>query len=447
MKSRVTLLAVLAALSLIATACSGGGADDDAADTADATDTTDTADAGDASEGVASSEGGGEVPDAPDFGVSGDTIRIGWMGDATGPTAAAQGANLAGAEAAVAWVNENGGVLGRDLELDVQDDQYSPDTMQTTFATLTGDNPVLAIVQCGNCTSMMPNFESAGIPLISPPQTVNTQLAVPNVFNDLAHYADEADAAIAYMADELGSIEDATVAVVHLEVPSGSEWNAFIQQGLEREGGTYVGALTVNVSAPDYASLVTQLGQLISNDGVNFVAFHGAPEQGLGLISEMVAQGITDIPLVGIHGLAGDTIFTEGPPEAAELLAGAHSFLSSLSDCEMCTTIQEFVAGTEWEDASSELNFSDGWHEILIAVQAAERAAEADGELSWETMVTALSAEPFDVGGLTCPVDWTEGNQSQCVAIFKWDEDHMEPVQPFEAYDEFLASEYEIAGS
>ncbi|WP_370324170.1 ABC transporter substrate-binding protein [Euzebya sp.] len=450
-------------LAVVATACGGGDdageeetaaeepaedtATDDAAaeeEPADDAEATDEADGGD--EGTEAAAGGGEVADAPDFGVTSDTIRIGWMGDVTGPTAAAQGFNLAGSEAAVAYLNENGGVLGREIELVVEDDQYNPETMATNFASITGDNPVLAVVQCGNCVSLLPDFGSTGIPLISPPQTVDAQLEIPTVYNNLAHYGDEADVSVEYIANQIGSIEDAVVAVVHLEVPSGAEWNAYIQQTVEDAGGTYAGALTLNVSAPDYAGVVTQLGQLVESEGVNFVAFHGAPEGGLGMISEMVTQGLDDLPMVGIHGLAGATIYTEGPPEAAELLAAAHSFLSPLDDCEECEVIREFVAGTEWEEAAVELNFSDGWHEIMIAAEAAERAAADAGELSWDTMNAALTSAPFDTGGLTCEVDWTGGNQSLCGAVFTWNGEFMEPVQPFEEYADVIDGEYGLAG-
>lgn len=450
-------------LAIVAAGCSGsddGGASDE--DTSEAADAGDTGDSGeDATEedagddgaeddggdtGGDGGDGGGDVPDAPDFGVDGDTIRIGWLGDVTGPTAAAQGFNLEGAEAAVAYLNENGGVLGRQLELAVQDDQYNPETMATNFAAITADEPVLAITQCGNCVSLLPSFESTGVPLVSPPQTVDAQLEVPNVYNNLAHYGDEADAAVAYIADKVGSIEDANVAVVHLEVPSGSEWNAYIERTLEEQGGNYLGAMTINIGAPDYTGVVTQLSQMRANDGLNYVAFHGAPETGLGMISEMVTQGLTDVPMVGIHGLVGATIFQEGPPEAADLLAGAHSFLSPMDDCEMCATIRDFVAGTEWESAAVETNFADGWHEILIIAEAAERAAADAGELSWDTMNAALTSAPFDVGGLTCEVDWTSGNQSLCAAIFEWNGDFMQPVQPFEDYADVIDGEYDIAG-
>lgn len=429
---RRTVMVLLTVLAVVATGCGGGGGDDSAAEDAG----TEPAPAG----------AGATVPDSPDSGVSSDTIRIGWMGDVTGPTAAAQGFNLAGSQAAVAWINEGGGVLGRELELDVRDDQYSPESMASNYTVLTKDDPVLALVQMGNGVSLMPDVEADGIPLISPPQTIDVQLEIPNVYNDLAHYGDEADVAVAYMGDELGSVEDAVVAVVQLEVPSGDEWNSYIQQTVEDQGGTYAGRLTINASAPDFNGLVVQLEQMIRDDGVNFVAFHGAPEHGLGLITAMVSRGITDVPIVGIHGLAGATIFTEGPPEAEELLAAAHSFLSSQGDCEMCATIREFVKGTEWEEEAVELNFSDGWHEVLIAAEAAKRAAEASGELTWETMNQGLTSGEFDTGGLTCNPDWSQSNHSPCAAVFRWNGEYMAPVQPFEASADVIDGEYRVGG-
>lgn len=460
------LIALVAVMALLAAACSGaedpavdtaaddGAADDAVADdaatdddaaeevTADEAAEEDTADAGDAASGA-------EVAANPDNGVTDDTIRIGWMGDVTGPTAAAQSFNLRGAEAAIAWVNENGGVLGRQLELDVRDDQYNAETATTSFSALTQDSPVLSIIQMGGShisTALISNITADGIPVISPPQTIDSQLDVPNIYNNIAHYGDQADIAVAYIGEELGSVEDAVVAVAQLEVPSGDEWNLYIQDTVEAQGGTYVGRVTINAGAPDYPGAVTQMQQMIENDGVNFIAFHGAPETGLGFVSEMLAAGIDDVPLIGIHGLGGGTVFTEGPPEAAELIGAAHSFLSPLSDCEACEIAREFVQGTEWEEAATELNFGDGWQDILIVQEAIQRAAEESGELSWETMNAALTSAPFDVGGITCDPDWTESNHSPCAAVFQWAGDHPEPIKPFEEYADVIDGEYGLAG-
>lgn len=463
MKSRLTMFALLTALALLTAACSSGTSDDDAAespeeDTAAAEPTEDVDEEGTEDEvasedeppsGDATGASTAEVGDSPDFGVTSDTIRIAWMGDVTGPTAAAQSFNLRGAEAAVAWVNSNGGVLGRELEMDVQDDQFSAETATTNYAAVTQDDPVLAIVQMGGShisTALASNVSADGIPVVSLPQTIDAQLDVPNMYNNIAHYGDEADVAVAYMADELDSIEDAVVAVAQLEVPSGDEWNLYIEQTVQEQGGTYAGRVTFNAASPDYAGAVTQIQQMIDQEGVNFIAFHGSPENGLGFVGELTTQGITDVPIVGIHGLAGATVYTEGPAEAADLLAAAHSFLSPMSDCEMCKTALDFVQGTEWEGDANELNFGDGWQDILIVQQAIERVAEESGELTWETMNAALTSAPFDVGGITCNPDWTESNHTPCAAVFKWDEDHPEPIADFESYADVIDGEYGLAG-
>lgn len=456
------LLALVAVLAMLAAACGGDDSDDgggteaeateadegaatDEAEEPEATDEGDDAADDEGTEAAGGDEGGAdvEVPDNPDQGVESDVIRIGWMGDVTGPTAAAQGFNLRGAEAAVAWVNENGGVLGRELELDVRDDQYSAEPATTNYQSLVNDAGVLAILNIGGAhisSALAPSIEADGVPIIGPPQSIDAQLEVPNFYNNLAHYGDEADAAVQYIGDTLGSVEDAVVAVVQLEIPSGDEWDLYIQDTLERLGGSYAGRVTMTAAATDFAGVVTQLGQLINSEGVNFIAFHGAPEHGLGIVSEMTTQGL-DVPLVGIHGLAGASIYQEGPPEAAEMLAGAHSFVSPKSDCEMCATIQEFVAGTEWED-DVELNFSDGWSDILITVQAIERAAQESGELTWESMNAALTGGPFDIGGLSCDPDWSESTHVACAAVFRWNGEYMEPVGSFEDYADVIDGVY-----
>lgn len=451
------LFALIAVLALFAGACSS---DDDGGDTASddtASDDTaavvedeptdDVAALDTEAEPAEEEEPSGEdatVADNPDFGVESDKILIGWMGDATGPTASAQAFNLRGSEAAVAWYNENGGVLGRQLELVAKDDQFSAETATTNYAALTQDEKVIAIMQMGGSqvsTALMPAVEADGIPVISQGQTIDAQLAVDNVYSNMAHYGDEADAAISYVGDELGGVENAVMAVVQLELPSGDEWNIYVEDTLNNQGGSYVGRVLLNPGSPDYAGAVTQINEMIQNEGVNYLAIHGAPSHGLGFVTEMVSQGI-DVPIVGIHGMAGGSIYQEGPAEAADLIRGVHSFLPATSDCETCQVIRDFVPGTEWENDIVELNFADGWQDIMITVMAMERAAADDGELSWDTMNTALHAGPFDTGGLTCTVDWTESQHSPCAAPFEWVGDRLEVVGGFDAYADTLDGEY-----
>ncbi|GIU93352.1 MAG: branched-chain amino acid ABC transporter substrate-binding protein [Acidimicrobiia bacterium] len=428
----VTLLAVLIA------ACGGGGAATTTTTTTTPEPTAATSAPTDTTAPAAA------VPDNPDNGVTAETIKVGWMGDATGPTASAQSFNLRGLEAFVAYQNEQGGVLGRRLELIAKDDQFSAETAATNFTSLVQDDKVLAIIQMGGShisSALMPEVEQVGIPVIGPPQTIDVQLENPWVFNNIAHYGDQADAAVLRIADRLGSLDEAKVVVIQLELPSGDEWNAYIKDTLAKQGGTYVDRILINPGSPDFPGAVTRLKELVDSQGVNFVAFHGAPAHGLGVVTEMKTQGLR-VPIIGIHGIAGLQIYLEGPADMLDLVEGIHSFLPGNVSSPGTDLIREFVAGTEWEEGAKQINFSHGWLDGMILVQAIERAAES-GELSRASLQAALQG-PFETMGISCPIDWSDSNHSPCAAPFAWnpDEQGLEPVKPFEEWASAIDGEY-----
>ncbi len=456
---RVRVLAALGMVLLLAAACDSGTTTDatDEAPQADATPAAESPEAvetGDAAGEMATettaasrtepaTEGAvASVPDSPEEGVTADEVLIGWMGDATGPTASAQAFNLEGSRAAVAYYNAQGGVLGRDLVLVDRDDQFSAETAVTNYQGLLNDDQVLALVQVGGAhisEALMPNIEADQIPLIGPPQTIDVQLGNPYVFNNIAHYSDQADVAVEFMLQQVGSPEDLRVAVVQLELPSGDEWNGYVQGRLEDRGATYVDRVLMATAGTDFAGIAVQVQQLAQNQGVNYLALAGAPAHGLGVFTEMQGIGL-DVPIVGIHGIAGTTIYEQGPPEAAESVNGIHSFLPSTSECDLCATIREYAEGTDFEAATREINFSHGWLDIFIAIQAIERAAES-GELSRASLHEALQGE-FDTGGLSCPIDWSESNHSPCAAPFQWQGDRIDVVGSFEEWAAVLEGEY-----
>jgi branched-chain amino acid transport system substrate-binding protein len=108
-------IALLVALGLLASACGGGGVEGDgAADTG-----SPTADAGDDADG-GETEGDATATD-------GDPIKIGMATTLSGSIALFGEANRNAAQLAVDQLNEAGGVLGRQVELIVRDDQAQPE--------------------------------------------------------------------------------------------------------------------------------------------------------------------------------------------------------------------------------------------------------------------------------------------------------------------------------
>jgi len=389
------------------------------------------------------------IPDNPNEGVTADTIEIGWMGDVTGPTASAQTLNLAGTEAYFAKVNAEGGVLGRELVLHVRDDEYGAEAGVSNFSALIDDDRVLALMNVGGAhiqEAIDPDLQQRGIPLISPPQTVDSGLENPYIFNDLAHYGDQADVAVARMIERVGDGEDLRVAVVHLTVPSGEEWNAYISRNIEEVGGEYLGAQTFAPDVTDLSPIMASLSQLIDQEGLNAVAFHGAPAHALRFVNAMGDAGLDDLYVAGIQGMAGLSVFEEGDPDILPNVEGMHSFATLAADAEGAQEIREWVEGEgdEWADDARHINFTHGWVAGMTLHQAIERAAEQHGELTRETLFDGLQG-PIDVRGLTCAKDYSDTNHAPCAAPFSGISGEMEAAGSFEDWAEHITERYGLA--
>jgi branched-chain amino acid transport system substrate-binding protein len=438
---RTRAVAAAAVLALLGAACGDGDADTD-------TDTDAPADPADDADGDADGDAAaGEVADNPDEGVTSDAIRIGWMGDVTGPTASAQTLNLRGLEAYADMINAEGGILGRDLEVVVRDDEYSAETGVANFQALVNDDRVIAINNVGGAhiiEAVQGDAERIGIPMVSLAQTQVTGFDNEWLFHNLASYADMADVAVARMIDEVGSADELRAAVVQLEVPSGDEWNAYIERGLEDAGATYLGRQTISPGQSDAGALITNLQQLVDQEGLNYVALHGAPADGLLVVNSLAAAGL-EIPIVGITGIASLNVFQEGDRSQLDLTEGIHSFVTYADDTEGGEEIRAFIdgEGSAYADDAAHINFTHGWLGGMIFHQALERAAET-GEVSRASLQEALQG-PFDVKGLTCDLDWSEQNHTPCAAPFtSTDGEAMELVGSFEEWAEHIDEDYEL---
>lgn len=153
--TRASWRVVLALVALVAVACGGGdGAEGPgAAATPDATD-------------AETSPGTGADSQQP----TGDPIRIGFFAPLTGPAAADGESARRAAELAVTIQNEEGGVLGRPLELVSYDDNFSPDEAANVTRRLIEQDDVVAIVSGSysfTTRAAAPIADRAGVPFVS----------------------------------------------------------------------------------------------------------------------------------------------------------------------------------------------------------------------------------------------------------------------------------------
>ena len=388
------------------------------------------------------------MPDSPDDGVTSDVIKIGWMGDLTGPTASAQAFNSHGTQAYFECVNEDGGILGRQIEYIPEDDQYSAERAAVNYAKLIQDDNVLVLTDMGGSaisTGLSAKIEADGIAVLGMGQTIDAQLDNPYFFNFIAHYGDQADGAWVQILSDVGAPENAIVAGISLEVPSGVEFAAYVEQTVTENGGTYVGTEYVGPTATEATAQVARLQKWIEEDGVNYLTLHGSPGAALVVLNSLADAGIT-IPTVGIHGIAANSLWEEGPAEQVATTTGMHSFLTANNDIEAAAEMTRCAELAGYAGEELIINFANGFAVGMVVEQAILAAAAETGEVTRQSFADVLKTQVWDTGGITCPLDWRTSQHSPCVAPFTYDEatGGMVTLNPFEFYAELLDQVYGI---
>ena len=390
------------------------------------------------------------MPDNPENGVTSSSIKVGWMGDLTGPTAASQRSNSHGSEAYFECANSDGGILGRSFEYLPEDDKFDAAKAAINFTKLTEGENVLALLGMGGShisTQFQPDVEFLNLPVIGPLQTIDIQLEGDQFFNNLAHYGDQGDLAASQIAADVGGLGNAVVMGISLEVPSGTEFAAYVEQSIQRGGGTYVDTLYMSPGAIDATAQIVELQSGIDKWGVNYITFHGTADGALVVMQGMADVGITDVPIIGIPSIAVNSIWTEGPDSVSDQTFAMHSFLTANNDIEASAEMERCASLAGYDGEHLNLNFAHGFLNAYIFHQAVVRAAEQSGELTRETLTIALKGS-YDTMGITCPIDWTTWpHHSPCGVALSLDSASggMVPANPFSFYVDSFDSEYGIA--
>lgn len=310
--------AFLTVLVLVLAACSSGGTASPSAGESMGT------------ESAAPSTGGGsaaETCDADQFGcvevASGDPIVLGTALVITGPDASLGLDSQYGAQVAVNLRNNDGGVLGHDVELNNQDDGCSSDG-GTSAANLLRSIPEIVAVIGTSCSSAgVPAAQilsEAGILLVSPSNTAPslTDPATHEPFYARTAHNDKVQgAAMAeYACDVLGV---STAATVHDGSPYAEQLQqVFVDNFAEKCGGTTTDQEAVTPDQRDFASLLQSIAT--SNDGAAPEFFYYPIFTAAGALITQQAKttaGMQDTQLAGADGLFNPD-FLAAAGEAAE---------------------------------------------------------------------------------------------------------------------------------
>ena len=261
-RSRWSLLvALLLALALVAAACGdddGGGGGDDSADDgggADGDTGDDSADDGGGADGDTGDDSDDSADDGGDTAApEGDPIKVGHINIDSGPVAFPEA--TAGAEAAEGWINDNGGIGGRPLEVVYCSVDGTPETSQTCAARMVEESVVAVTLGLDfNDSVLLPVFADAQIPILGGVPAGQDILVSPSAFFFQAGLPAAYPGIPLWISENLPDVEK--VAILYGDDPTGTFLATVNMAPYFEQLGMEVELFPESAAAVDYTPVVT----------------------------------------------------------------------------------------------------------------------------------------------------------------------------------------------
>lgn len=414
------LTALLLVFTLIAAACSAS--DDDSETATDAEETTEATDeaaddtAEDTEDTTESEEDGEEMADgepaevATDFGVTDDAIKLGISGDLSGPFAALVTAITEATTVYFEQVNAEGGIAGRQVELEIIDSGYDVNRHLDNYAELSeeSDAGVVMITQ----STGSPHTSAIAGDLIA-----DDMIAIPlswysgwatdfgaNVFEMNTNYCLEAMNAVEYVGTELVEAEAPSVAIVSLPGEYGQDGAAGAKIAAEQLGFEVVYDGEGAIAGEDLTPIV----QAIMDAEPDLVFLTTTPAQTSALLGETRSRGLEAL-------WTGSSPSFSAPVHLAGDLAQEfsdyyfHSAYAAAWDSNDSPGMQDLVGSLV--EAAGDLpmatadNLVAGWVAGIFAQTVLEKAAE-NGDMTRAGVVAAANEVSVDFQGLQPNQEW-----------------------------------------
>ena len=388
-----TLIVGLAMVLLIG-AC--GGDDDDA--------TTTTGGDGDA--GATTTEAGSTT--AADGGTTvaadGDPIRVGAIFDLTGATADVGTPFADGVKAYVDWVNSEGGIEGRPIELLNQDYQYDVAQAEQLYSQFLSEGVVaFSGWGTGDSEALRARVNEDEVPFVSASyaETLANPAETPYNFVVAVTYSQQMRIALRHIADESGG-EHVEVAVFHNDSPFGeaplADGEAYIaDNGLDIGYETYA----MPAGATDFVGELSQA----EGQGAEYIIVQNVSSPAATLARDIQAQGL--VATVFCLNWCGDELFVELAGDAAEGALGVLPFAPPSQADGDISAVESYLesAGQSLDDIN--LHFTQGWYQFSVLAEGIRAVVAAGGEVTGPSVKEALEAAgPIDTP-VTEPIDFS----------------------------------------
>ena len=324
-------------------------------------------------------------------------IKIGVAGAHSGDLASYGLPSVKAAELVADMYNANGGIMGRQIELVVEDDVCKPEVATNTAAKLVGDEVVAVIghICSGATKAALGIYKDEELICISPSAT-NPPLTksgdYPNFYRTIAPDDAQAEVEVNFAVDTLGLKK---IAVLHDKGDYGKGFAEFCKSMLEEKSGVEIVMFEgIQVGAVDYSAIINK----IANSGAEGIIYGGYHPEASKLISQMKKKNM-DIAFLSDDGVKDDTFIKV----AAEFAEGVYATgpVDTSSNPMAIKAVEDHKAKYGEDPGAFFLNAYAATVALLNAVDKAQSTEYADIEkaLKSEYVDTPLGKISFDDKG------------------------------------------------
>ena len=249
----------------------------------------------------------------------GDTIKIGVAGAHSGDLASYGIPTVNAAQLVVDEINKNGGVLGRTVELVVEDEECAPEIATNVATKLVGEGVVGVIghICSGATRAALPAYAEAGVIVISPSAT-NPSLTKdglsPNFFRTIAPDDLQGEVLANFALDNLNA---RSFVVLHDKGDYGKGLAEFSMGYLSADSRADVRFIDgITPEAVDYSAIINR----IANENVDAVIFGGYHPEASKLVKQIRDRGL-DIDFLSGDGVKDEAFIALAQQEAEGVYA------------------------------------------------------------------------------------------------------------------------------
>jgi branched-chain amino acid transport system substrate-binding protein len=310
--------------------------------------------------------------------TSGDTIKVGQYASLTGETSTFGVESSAGLTFAIDELNAAGGidVGGKKMKVEVetQDDQSKADEAKTVAVKFASDAKVVAVigeVASSRSKTAAPEFQRAGIPMISPSST-NPEVTKVGDFIFRVCFIDPFQG---FVMAKFASEELKLKKVAIMRDPS-QDYSVGLADVFKEEFAKMGGAIAVDVSynAKD-SDFRSQLGQIkaAGADGIFIPGYYNE----VGTIARQAKELGIEVPLMGGDGWDSEKL-VEGAGGPGKALEGAY-FSTHYSKDSKEQKVQDFVKAFSAKNGKAPASLvAQGYDAMMILADAIKRAGSTE---------------------------------------------------------------------